>query len=269
MVSNLFLNIGATMGERLVFHSSLGFVIVVSSAIVGISTRLSVQRRSNAVMTTLGILIAVCGVETINRNRDWENNFALFTKDVNTVPNSVKANDNAGAQYVNLSETVKDTIQSDSIARVGLKYLYKGIHLDDSDINGYLNLGIAYCKLIKPDSAKYFWDIAKRIYSGQPSLPEYYSLLGQIFSYTGKEFAKKGKYSQAITEFETGIQCSPSNAELWVNLGGTFFNIHQYDSARYDWLKAKQINPEYPSLNQYLDMLPKPAQASNSSPGFK
>jgi tetratricopeptide (TPR) repeat protein len=136
-------------------------------------------------------------------------------------------------------------------------------------MNGYLNLGIAYSKLIKPDSAKYFWDIAKRIYSGQPNLPQYYSLLGQIFTYTGKQLAKESKYKQAVHEFETGLQCSPSNPDIWFNLGGTFFNMQQYDSARYAWLRVKQINPNYPNLDKYFGMLPKPFQDSNSSPGFK
>lgn len=269
MVSNLLINIGATMGERLAFHPSLGFVTIVSYGIVSATKNISMPRRSLGIMIFLDVLVVLCGMETINRNKDWKNNFTLFTKDVHTVPNSVKANDDAGAQYVNLSETIKDTVQSDSVTRVGLKYLYKAVRLDDSDIDGYLNLGIAYCKLVDPDSAKHFWDIAKRIYAGEPRLPEYYALLEKIFTYTGNKFAKQGKYSQAIHEFENGIQCNPSNPDLWVNLGGTFFNLHQYDSARYAWLKVAQINPNYPNINQYLGMLPRSAQDSNSSPGFK
>ena len=270
MVSNLFINIGATMGERLVFHSSLGFTTVISFGIVQAIKGIKMNLRNFIVFMFLGVLVLLCGVETVNRNRDWKNDFTLFTKDVHTVPNSVKANDNAGGQYINLSEATADTVQSDSIAHAALKYLYKAIRLDDSDMDGYLNLGIGYCKLVEPDSAKYFWDIAKRIYAGDPNLPGYYTLLGKIFTYTGSRLAKQGKFTQSIHEFETGIQCAPANPDLWVNLGGTFFNIHQYDSARYAWLKAVQINPDYPNIKQYMDMLPKASnQTSNSSPGFK
>lgn len=270
MVSNFLINIGATMGERLVFHSSLGFVTILSYGIVSATNRFSKSRRSPVIITFLVIPVVLSGVETVNRNKDWKNNFTLFIKDVKTVPNSVKANDNAGAQYINLSETIKDTIPSDSIAHIGLKYLYKAIRLDDSDVGGYLNLGIAYCKLVDPDSAKYFWDIAKKIYAGEPHLPGYYSLLGKIFTYTGNRFAKHERYPRAIHEFELGIQCAPDNPDLWINLGGTFFNLHQYDSARYAWLKTAQLSPNYPNLNQYLGLLPKEeSQTPNSSPGFK
>lgn len=257
------------MGERLVFHSSLGFTILVSYGIVSAAKTLKIQQKSLVVMIFLDVLMVLCGIETVNRNKDWKNDFTLFTKDVNTVSNSVKANDNAGGQYINLSETVTDTAQSDSVAHMALKYLHKAIQLDDSDMNGYLNLGIAYCKLVEPDSAKRVWDIAKRIYAGEPNLPGYYILLGKIFTYTGSQFARHGKFTESIHEFETGIQCAPSNPDLWVNLGGTFFNTHQYDSARYAWTKAEQIAPNYPGLKQYLGMLSKPDQASNSSPGFK
>lgn len=269
MVSNFAINIGATMGERLVFHSSLGFLLIISVGLIELTKKIKNEQRSFAIAGLLFVLVAMCGTETISRNRDWKNNSTLFMKDVNTVPNSVKANDNAGGEYINLSEQVADTLKSDSIARIGLKYLHKAIRLDDSDMDGYLNLGIAYSKLILPDSAKYYWDIARRIYAAHPNFPSYYSMLGKIFNYTGNKLARKGNYAGAIHEFETGMQCSPDNLDLWVNLGGTFFNAHQYDSARYDWERVAKIAPNYPNINQYLGMLPKSYKDSNSSPGFK
>jgi tetratricopeptide (TPR) repeat protein len=261
MISNFILNIGTTMGERLVFHSSLGFVMLLAWAIVYIAKGLAMPRRSYTVMGFLAFLVIVCGMETMSRNRDWKSNFTLFTKDVNAIPNSVKANDNAGAQYINLSEATKDTLQSDSIARVGLKYLNKAVRIDDSDIDGYLNMGIAYCKLIEPDSAKLAWDRVKQIYPAHPNLPGYYSLLGQIFNYTGNQFAKRGQFPQSINEFETGLQCAFYNPDLWLNLGGSFFNTNQYDSARHCWQTVQVLNPNYPNLANYLAMLPK--QTSN------
>lgn len=269
MVSNLFLNIGATMGERLAFHSSLGFVSIVAFGVVEFIKKVKMQQRLPVLVVFLSGLIILSGMEVVKRNKDWSSNFMLFTKDVNTVPNSVKANDNAGGQYVNLSETIKDTIKSDSITRIGLKYLHKAVALDDSDMDGYLDLGIAYCKLLQPDSAKYYWDMAKRIYPGQPDLPGYYSLAGYIFAYKARQIAQKGEYKKAIFEFEKGLECNPTDPDIWVNLGGTFFNLHQYDSARYDWQKVEKMNPNYPNLKTYFAMLPKSDTDSNSSPGFK
>ena len=253
IVSNFPLNIGTTMGERLVFHSSLGFVMVVSWGIVELAKKINIKNRERLIIGALGLIVIFCGTEVVTRNSDWKNNFTLFTKDVNTVPNSVKANDNAGSQYINLSETITDTLKSDSVARKGIRYLEKAITLDDSDLTGYLNLGIAYCKLIQPDTAKRFWDKAKRIYAAEPNLPDYYILLGKIFTYTGNKFAQHGKLPEAIHEYETGIQCEASNPYLWFNLGGVFFSSGQMDSARNAWRKTAQINPNYPSIQDWIN----------------
>ncbi len=256
-VANIFLNVGTTIGERLIFHSSLGFVIISSWGIVALSKKINVSSKKWLIMGSLSILVIVCGIETINRNNDWKSNYTLFTKDVNTVPNSILVNNKAGLEYVNLSETIKDTLTSDSVAHKGISYLRNAIRIDPSDLNAYLNLGIGYSQLIEPDSAKYFWDIAKSIDSEQPNLPGFYSLLEKILLYKGKQFAERGRYPQAVHEYEMGIQVNPANADIWYFLGGTFFNIHQNDSARYAWQQTARINPNYPNVNICLGMLPK------------
>jgi len=257
MVSNFLLNIGTTMGERLVFHSSFGFTVLLAWAIFYSTKNLKLVQRKPIIISLTCLLVIVTGAETIARNKDWKNNFTLFTKDVNTVPNSVKANDNAGAWYINLAEQTPDTLQSNAIVCKGLIYLHKSIKLDSTDVNAYLNLGIAYSKLINPDSAKYYWDIAKRLFPADPLLPGFYKLLGQIFLYTGDRYAMQGKPYNAISQLENGIRCVPGNADLWFNLGGAFFNIARYDSARYAWTKTAQLNPSYPDLNKWMGMLPK------------
>lgn len=257
MVSNFFLNIGTTMGERLIFHSSLGFVIIISWGIITLTKSLKLQHKRSIITSILVVLVVLCGAETINRNKDWKTNFTLFTKDVKTVPNSILANNNAGLQYVNLSETIKDTLQSDSVAHKGISYLKKAIRLDSTDLNAYLNLGIGYSQLIEPDLAKYYWDIARKIYPEEQHLPGYYALLEKILFYKAQRFAMHGQYKQAIHEYETGTQINPSNADLWFYLGGTFYNLNQYDSARNAWQQTASINPNYPNLSNCLGMLPK------------
>ncbi len=255
MISNFILNIGTTMGERLIFHSSLGFVIIGGWGLVNLTKKLNAPQKKLIITSVLGVLILVCFIETINRNNDWKSNFTLFTKDVKTVPNSVLANNKAGLEYVNLSETIKDTVKSDSIAHKGILYLKHAVQLDESDVNGYLNLGIGYCQLIEPDSAKYFWDIAKRLYPEEQHLTDYYALVEKILFYKGQKYGGQRNFKLSIHEFETGIQVDSTNADMWFYLGGTFFNSQQFDSAKHAWLKVKQLNPNYPDLNRCLQML--------------
>lgn len=253
MVSNFVLNIGATMGERLVFHSSLGFTTVVAFGLLTFPLLpSSVAIRRGIIILFLTAVVGLSFAETFERNRQWKNNFTLFTKDVKTVPNSVKANDNAGAQWINLCETIKDTVRSDSLARIGIQYLTKAITIDSFDVTGYMNLGVAYCKLIQPDSAELYWNKVVRLFPGWTERESDFSTLSQIYLYAGNRYAMRGEYRKSIAEMEHGIRCNPANTGLWFYLGGTFYNISDYDSARFAWRRLQQIDPAYPNLEQWL-----------------
>ncbi len=252
-VSNFFMNIGTTMGERLIFHSSLGFTTIIAACMAAGGLRIPQRQASAFIKGVLFLILLLSFIEVYARNRDWKNNFTLFTTDVKTVPNSVKANDNAGAQWLNYSETINDTDLSDSIARKALDYIFRAVSIDSIDVTGYMNLGVAYCKLIQPDSAKFYWDKAVRLFPGWAEKQSNYSTLGKIFLYTGNRYGVKGDYGKSLNEIEQGIRCDPSNAGLWFNLGGTFFNMGQPDSARNAWLRVQQFNPQYPGLGEWLE----------------
>ena len=53
----------------------------------------------------------------------------------------------------------------------------------------------------------------------------------------------------AIAEIKKGISEDSTIADLWYNLGGAYFSIHQYDSARYAWIKTLQLKPEQTIAN--------------------
>ncbi len=252
MVSNFIIDIGATMGERLVFHSSFGFAAIAATAMVYGGGLLPVRMQSRALGAVLIVTAALAFGETYTRNKDWKNNFTLFTGDVLKVPNSVKANDNAGAQWINYCESLRDTSGSDSIARKGLHYLLKAVSIDSLDVTGYMNLGVVYCKLILPDSAKYYWDKVVRLFPGWTQRAASYHTLGQIFLYEGTRYGQHGDYSRSVYEMKRGTQCDPANADLWFYLGGTYYNLARFDSARYAWNRVRQINPSYPGLGAWL-----------------
>ncbi len=107
MVSNFLVDIGATMGERLAFHSSLGFVILLAYGAFKLVSKMKLETKRNILTGSLAVLVLACGAETVVRNAEWKNDVTLFTTDVNTVPNSVMVNGNAGARYIELSEKTK------------------------------------------------------------------------------------------------------------------------------------------------------------------
>ncbi|HTA27786.1 MAG TPA: glycosyltransferase family 39 protein, partial [Bacteroidia bacterium] len=64
LVSNLIMDIGATMGERLIFHSSLGFVILLSYGVFELIKKWDLQMKRNVIFGLTSLLVIVCGYET-------------------------------------------------------------------------------------------------------------------------------------------------------------------------------------------------------------
>jgi tetratricopeptide (TPR) repeat protein len=237
MVSNLLIDIGATMGERLSFHSSVGFVVLLS---YGVFRSPSFKGKNILIIGATAAVVILCGVECIIRNPQWKNDVTLFTHDVNTVPNSIMANGNAGARYVDMYEQIKDTGKKGNELRTqylnkSIQYLSKSIAMHPKYTNSFLNLGIVYYKMHIPDSAKKYWDIAKQLYPDHPSLKKYYPLLGQSYMDEAEMLHQQGKIPLALAALKNGLKADNTNPDLWYNLGGAYFTLNQWDSARYAW----------------------------------
>jgi tetratricopeptide (TPR) repeat protein len=108
MIGNVLMDIGATMGERLLFHSSIGFAIILAwLALKGLDKLETVNFniRKMALLGVLAVVTFLYGCKTWERNWDWKNDITLFLKDANTMPNSVLVLGNAGARWIDLADT--------------------------------------------------------------------------------------------------------------------------------------------------------------------
>ncbi|MDO8495760.1 MAG: tetratricopeptide repeat protein [bacterium] len=88
VISNLLFPIGTIMGERLIYSSSLGFVLAVA---IGLNSMIS---RKNLVFKNTGYLLLIFlmgfyGVLTHLRNKDWGDSKTLFYATAKESPNSL------------------------------------------------------------------------------------------------------------------------------------------------------------------------------------
>ena len=93
------------MGERLIYHSSVGFAICVAFLLCKGAEKIrsaSVSKWSLAAFMI--IIIVLSGFKTITRNRNWVNDNSLFSADIKTVPNSVLVTGNVAAADITLSD---------------------------------------------------------------------------------------------------------------------------------------------------------------------
>jgi len=289
MIGNVLMDIGATMGERLIFHSSIGYCIGLAWLILkGFDKLATIQLnlRRTALMMIVLVVGFLFGCKTWERNWDWKNDVTLFLKDVKTMPHSVLVLGNAGARWVDLADTKEITginvpgqdstrfndyngtlvVTDQEVKEGGYKNkreaaLYKGIaflkhaiELHPRYVNGYLNLGLAYFKLRKDFEALYFWKNAERLYPNNPYLRNYYQVYSNDLRNRGVMAFNKGHMDTAAIEYNKWTILEPNNPEAWYNLGGAYFNSRKYFEAKQAWENTLRLNPNHVQAKQNLPM---------------
>lgn len=301
LIGNVLMDIGATMGERLIFHSSIGFCIFVAYLILKGLDKLpsiALTGRKVALIALVLVVTFLFGCKTWERNWDWKNDVTLFLKDVNTMPNSVLVLGNAGARWVDLADTKEITgvnipgqdstrfndyngtlhISDEEVAKGGFKNkreaaLFKGIgflkhaiELHPRYVNGYLNLGLAHFKLKNDFEALYFWKNAERLYPNNPYLRSYYTVYSNELKTRGATAFNRGRMDSAAIAYNKWTILDPNNAEAWYNLGGAYFNQQKYRLAHRSWSRALQLKPDYQEVKRVLPMITPQMLAQEPAP---
>lgn len=263
LVSNLAMPIGATMGERLIYHSSLGFSMVVAFGLLFLLKRLtptpSPQGEGNAkakyLFTFLLILLIVpMGYKTYSRNPNWETDNILFMHDAWVVPNSVLANGNAGKAFIEYA--AKDTSQRRAFLDSAIYHLKKATDIHPKYVNGYLNLGLAYFHQRKLDTAEYYWNEARKNFPTHPFFKQSYDpALANAFVEKAKESGKNGNVPQAIQYIARALRYDSTNTETWYHYGGANFSIGNVNEAMRGWNKCLQLNPNHTEAKKGIEAL--------------
>jgi hypothetical protein len=256
MISNLVMDIGATMGERLVYHSSFGFAFVIAVLFDLLTTSMNTKSKQTALIV-FGLLITLpCASIVMERNDAWTNDKKLFTTDAWTVPNSALVNGNAGKAYVDLSEMEANKSMEKELLGKALLHLHRSVKIHDKYVNGYLNLGVVYFKLNNYVKAEEYWRIAQKIYPNNPFLKRNFGVLATTYFNEAMKIGSKD-VSKAIKGLEKACELDPGNVEYWYNLGGASFTIKDYEKARNAWTRTLQLKPDHLQAQQGMSAIPK------------
>src|SRR6185312_12535655 len=255
LVSNFLIDVGATMAERFVFGASVGFTALLSFGIVKITSTIALPRRRMIYGICLTCLTGLCCIETVARNTQWKDDFTLFTHDVHIADNSFLVNGNAGSLLVDYAEKQGDTSKIIPLTRSALVYLHKSVRINYRYLNGYLSLGLAYAVLDVPDSAKGCADFAKFLNPDAPFLKTEYHLIGIRYYNRGIAAGKAGNRKLATYYIKKSLQVDSGDAFTWYNFGKYYSKWKVSDSAKYCWLKALSIKPDYKEAKFSLDSL--------------
>jgi tetratricopeptide (TPR) repeat protein len=258
LISNFLMDIGATMGERLVYHSSFGFALIIGISINWCYEKFNTFAKNISnifAVVVLSAIIFFCVKIVIPRNREWKNDTSLFIADAETVPNSAMVNGNAGKAYIDLSEIPENKAQENDLLKKAIYHLSKSVAIHKKYVNGYLNLGVAYFKLKDYEKAKSNWEIVAQIFPNNPFLKRNYALLGTAYYNESMKIGAK-QPQEAIKFLKKAVEVDPNNVDYWYNLGGACYTTKDYEMAKNAWTKTLQLDPNHIQAKQGMAALP-------------
>ncbi|QLH45468.1 MAG: hypothetical protein HWD58_07565 [Bacteroidota bacterium] len=139
LVNNLIFNVGATMGERLIYLSSFGFCLLL---IMGFEVLINQTRWKQ--LWTIAILapvMLVFAIKTWSRNPDWKNNTTLYQSDIKKYPGSAFLNGNLLAIYGELAEEPGRAAQRQQLLDTAAYYGYQALQWHPEYNVALLNMG--------------------------------------------------------------------------------------------------------------------------------
>ena len=264
LVSNILINIGAPMGERLIFHSSVGFAIVSAWLLINVCKRLKPAAYANfGIGAVMIILIALSGYKTVERNMDWKNDETLFMTDVKTVPNSALVNNNAAAACMASAKKNKEDIpvRNEWFSKA-IVYFSKAIAIYPAHTLSYINRGLCYYNMGVPDKALDDWLVVAKQEPNQENIQKYLTIAGSYFLSLGMKYSSANKVDSAIYSFKRSAEATPKSPAVWCELGTAYITAGNYFEARKAVDKALQLAPGYENARKLNDRL-----AKTSGPG--
>lgn len=252
MINNLLVPIGATLGERLLYHSSAGVCILITFGIWNLSKKYFDSGKVIAALVIAGVIIVPLTIRTFVRNPDWKNDYTLFLHDVKIVPESALVNGNVGSNIFNKAfkefNALEKPGKEDSVLfkkqiREAIGYLQTSIRIHPLYINSTYNLGLAWFNLGQVDTAAKYWMKAATLYTGpNPAL----QIHARSFYNLGLIEGKKKDFSKAVYYLDIASRLDPDDPAIWDDLGGACFMNGKFYAAAQAFQNSLNINPNQP-----------------------
>ena len=253
LYSNLLILIGTSFAERLLYLPSIGFCLAAGSFMTEALARSSKNSsskivgnelftRSKLLWITAGIILVLFSIKTIGRNREWKNEFTLFSSDVKRSPNSAHMRHYYGLALRNMAEKPENKNQYTEYMQQAIQEFLLSIRILPTYSDPHEQLGYAFYRLKQSDQALKYYQEAIRL---TPNKAVTYSNLGILYF-------EKGDINKAFELYQKSIALDTNFEDGYYNLGSLYGMQGQYDLAIRNFKKIIQINPSNARGHQYL-----------------
>lgn len=259
--SNLFMEIGMMMGERLVFIPSMFFLLALVFAGKKFVQWITEKTSANKFVLT-GILLTpvfiASAYQTISRNSEWKNDRTLSLADIPKNPESARVNCAAGSAYLfEISTSGVQGEKRDTLLSKAIDHLSKSISIYPEYNDALLDLGFAYNLEGDFDKADEYWSQVRKRTPNHPRLKLFDDFLAKKYLNAGIYEGEKNKTDSAIYFLNKattyGFRSDSTMLVIYYNLGGLYYNSGNYIMAREALQKVLQIDPNYSNAKAGLE----------------
>jgi len=232
-IANLFIDIGATMGERLFFHSSLGVSILLMMLFFKLVEKITISKKS-IVYLLLGIVLtqnSLFAFLTMKRNPDWKNNLTLFTHDVEYASDNLNLIFGASSAYYQLSFLPANKDKKDKYLKRSLELANRGIKIYPKHDQLYFNKALSYLALNQLDSSLINMQIVEKMTPMFPNLHKFKEKLSTQLMITGIVRFEKQDTSTAFNYLTKSVVADSSNTKAWNNLAKAYYETNDIEKA--------------------------------------
>ncbi len=217
------------IADRYLYLPLVGFCLVLSVLLAGLTIRRFEPGNRRSALLKLSPIVALLvaySAMTIVRNRDWRDGLSLWSKTLQTTPNSKVAHGNLGRAYLDLKLYDKAIPEFEAALKINPRS-YKA----------HYNLGFAYEKKGILKAAVYQYNQTVNL---KPGYADAHFNLGNIYQ-------QQGLLDQAQTAYKNVIEIDPEDVEARNNLGVVYAMQGNLDKAIVEWENALKIDPDNPN----------------------
>ena len=254
--SNLFFPVGFVVAERILYIPSMGFSILVAYGISKIShyssnTSLAVQR----VLKMLFVVFITAHVmKTLLRNRDWKNEFSIFSSGI-AVTNGTNAK---------LLNNVGHALEATQNYNHALRYFEQAALAQPDDVGAHINVGRTYNNMNNFAKAEAAYFKARSLLPqprpGQPYTARIAPQHLSVFLNLGNLVARKGgpgieHLEEADHLYRQAIAMRSDYVQAYINRGDVLIKMGRHSEALDVYGDALKYEPENPDLHYNLGVV--------------
>jgi tetratricopeptide (TPR) repeat protein len=203
----------SVVGERYLYLPSAGFAMLVSFMIA----RLAYLGRGRIAAASVFLaLVALYSAGTVLRNRDWKDDYRLWTAEMKYSPGSDVAHDNlclAAGAHINLGVEYEKRGRDDLAIDEYITATKCNPMSDDAYV-AYKDIGNAYARIGKVDESIQAYEESLKV---KTSGAEAHNN-ADIHNNLGVEYARKGDMKKAVEHFQAAVRLDPNDQAAEVNL---------------------------------------------------